>query len=161
MEFINKILQGNCKDRMKELPDKSVRCCVTSPPYLGLRDYGTGKWEGGDADCSHFKESKGANANTGQKNDMQGCGDSIYKDVCPKCGATRVDEQIGLDKRSTGFTCYGIGAMELTDVEVTYWRILSFPFDFQQLLDDMDNSIPADERSVATTAKSETNNPTQ
>ena len=26
------------------LPDKSVHCCVTSPPYWGLRDYGV---EGG------------------------------------------------------------------------------------------------------------------
>lgn len=25
---------------MKELPDESVHCCVTSPPYYALRDYG-------------------------------------------------------------------------------------------------------------------------
>lgn len=25
---------------MREMPDKSVQCCVTSPPYFGLRDYG-------------------------------------------------------------------------------------------------------------------------
>lgn len=31
----------------------SVQTCVTSPPYFGLRDYGTGRWEGGDADCDH------------------------------------------------------------------------------------------------------------
>ena len=29
------------------LPDGSVHCVVTSPPYWGLRDYGLGKWEGG------------------------------------------------------------------------------------------------------------------
>jgi len=34
------ILEGNCLDRLKELPDESVQCCVTSPPYWGLRDYG-------------------------------------------------------------------------------------------------------------------------
>src|SRR5512142_3185366 len=28
-------------------------CVVTSPPYWGLRDYGTGAWEGGDAECDH------------------------------------------------------------------------------------------------------------
>ena len=27
---------------MRSLPDKSVQCCVTSPPYYGLRDYGVG-----------------------------------------------------------------------------------------------------------------------
>jgi DNA modification methylase len=34
------ILVGDCRDRLKELPDASVHCCVTSPPYFGLRDYG-------------------------------------------------------------------------------------------------------------------------
>ena len=35
------------------LPDKSVHCVVTSPPYWGLRDYGLGQWQGGDAECGH------------------------------------------------------------------------------------------------------------
>jgi DNA modification methylase len=35
-----KILQGDCLAKLAELPDKSVQCCVTSPPYWGLRDYG-------------------------------------------------------------------------------------------------------------------------
>ena len=35
-----RILLGDCLDRLKELPDESVHCCVTSPPYFGLRDYG-------------------------------------------------------------------------------------------------------------------------
>ena len=34
------ILVGNCLDTLKTLKDKSVNCCVTSPPYFGLRDYG-------------------------------------------------------------------------------------------------------------------------
>ena len=34
------ILQGDCLERLKALPDGSVHCCVTSPPYWGLRDYG-------------------------------------------------------------------------------------------------------------------------
>jgi DNA modification methylase len=38
-----KILQGDCIEQLKTLPDQSVNCCVTSPPYWGLRDYGTGK----------------------------------------------------------------------------------------------------------------------
>ncbi len=32
-------LQGDCRDIMKTLPETSVHCCVTSPPYWGLRDY--------------------------------------------------------------------------------------------------------------------------
>lgn len=34
------ILQGNCLEKLRELPDASVQCCVTSPPYYALRDYG-------------------------------------------------------------------------------------------------------------------------
>lgn len=35
-----RILIGDARERLKELPDQSVHCCVTSPPYFGLRDYG-------------------------------------------------------------------------------------------------------------------------
>jgi DNA modification methylase len=38
--WLNKILLGNAPDVLMELPDKSIHCCVTSPPYWGLRDYG-------------------------------------------------------------------------------------------------------------------------
>lgn len=34
------ILQGNCLKVLRTLPDQSAHCCVTSPPYWGLRDYG-------------------------------------------------------------------------------------------------------------------------
>jgi len=37
---INTILQGDTRHVLKTLPDNSVGCCVTSPPYYGLRDYG-------------------------------------------------------------------------------------------------------------------------
>ena len=33
------VYNGNCRD-MSELADESIQCCVTSPPYWGLRDYG-------------------------------------------------------------------------------------------------------------------------
>lgn len=35
------ILLGDCRETLKTLPGESVNCCVTSPPYFGLRDYGT------------------------------------------------------------------------------------------------------------------------
>ena len=37
------IKQGDCLEVLKTLPSESVNCCITSPPYWGLRDYGTGK----------------------------------------------------------------------------------------------------------------------
>jgi DNA modification methylase len=36
----HRIIQGDCIEGMRTLPDASVHCCVTSPPYWGLRDYG-------------------------------------------------------------------------------------------------------------------------
>jgi len=32
--------QGDCLEVLRTLPDESIHCCVTSPPYWGLRDYG-------------------------------------------------------------------------------------------------------------------------
>lgn len=34
------MIEGDCRDVLKELADQSVNCIVTSPPYFGLRDYG-------------------------------------------------------------------------------------------------------------------------
>ena len=35
-----KIIVGDVRNTLAKLPDQSVHCCVTSPPYWGLRDYG-------------------------------------------------------------------------------------------------------------------------
>jgi len=34
-----KLLRGDCRSVLKTLPDASVHCCITSPPYWGLRSY--------------------------------------------------------------------------------------------------------------------------
>jgi len=70
----NHIYSGDSLKVLKSLPDKSIHMCVTSPPYWGLRDYRTAKWEGGDANCGHVGELVA---------------------VCPKCGASKIDMQIG------------------------------------------------------------------
>ncbi len=41
MIFLNKIYQGNSEVVLKTFPDNYFDTCVTSPPYYGLRDYGT------------------------------------------------------------------------------------------------------------------------
>lgn len=99
--MIEKIIQGDCSEVLKTLPDESVDCCITSPPYYGLRDYGTGKWIGGDPNCPHRRLNKySAKTSTGHaQNQLIGnVGDSIYKTVCPICGAIREDKQIGLEE---------------------------------------------------------------
>lgn len=99
-----RILLGDVRDRLRDMPDESVHCVVTSPPYWGLRDYGTAHWEGGDVDCDHrsptmregrnedrAKLAGSAATNMGQLLNMAKAG------VCGKCGARRVDQQLGLE----------------------------------------------------------------
>ncbi len=39
-DFINKIIQGDALEILKQMPDECVDTIITSPPYWGLRDYG-------------------------------------------------------------------------------------------------------------------------
>ncbi len=48
------ILTGDCRDLLRAMPEKSVQCCVTSPPYFGLRDYGTAEQIGLEASPAAF-----------------------------------------------------------------------------------------------------------
>lgn len=36
---VNKVYNEDCLIGLKKLPDNCIDCCVTSPPYFGLRDY--------------------------------------------------------------------------------------------------------------------------
>jgi DNA modification methylase len=36
---VNKIFRGDWIECLQDVPSNSVQCCVTSPPYYGLRDY--------------------------------------------------------------------------------------------------------------------------
>jgi DNA modification methylase len=99
------ILQGDCREMLKTLPDCSVHTCITSPPYFGLRDYGTSTWEGGDPKCDHVadptKTKKFGNAEFNKNRPSREATkiDGYYFDsVCGKCGAKRKDSQIGLEQ---------------------------------------------------------------
>jgi len=54
MQESSMILIGDVRERLKELPDQSVNCCVTSPPYWGLRDYGNDGQIGLEQDPDDF-----------------------------------------------------------------------------------------------------------
>jgi len=105
---------GDCQEVLKTLDAESVHCCVTSPPYWGLRDYGTATWEGGDAGCDHIDMDKLAERQRQRKSMVkfgEKCDGStrtrihdeqIGKDcqcigICSKCGARRIDDQLGLE----------------------------------------------------------------
>jgi len=111
----HKIIQGDCIAGMKTLPDGCIHTCVTSPPYWGLRDYGTGTWDGGDSSCNHIDDAA-LSERLRQKKSMISVGEHIdgstrtrvhdeqigntiqHRDVCPKCGAKRIDAQLGAEK---------------------------------------------------------------
>jgi DNA modification methylase len=99
------ILVGDVRERLSELPEGSVQTVVTSPPYWGLRDYGTASWEGGDEGCDHKQATArrdGGRANTngfnGSRSEDSDKGEMNYRSVCGKCGAHRVDAQLGLEE---------------------------------------------------------------
>jgi len=64
---LGRVHHADCRDGLAALPDESVQCCVTSPPYWGLRKYdlpdmvwGAGPaWPGGPP-CEHWFEDCGA-----------------------------------------------------------------------------------------------------
>lgn len=118
----NVIHLGDCLEVLKTLPDNSVDCCVTSPPYYALRDYGTATWVGGDPNCPHYRANKVSySTTTGHKrmSDMgSAVGDAIYKDVCPLCGAKRVDKQLGLENSPEEYVA------KMTEVFMEVYRVL-------------------------------------
>ena len=86
-------LQGDVFDKLKELDNNSIDCVVTSPPYWGLRDYGTAQWQGGNPNCDHIANPNATkkqgnpefNKNRPSREETKYKG--YHKDICPKCGA--------------------------------------------------------------------------
>ena len=101
---LNKIYLGDNIETLKTLPDESVDCCITSPPYYALRDYGTGTWVGGDPNCPHSNTELSTrfirtmtDTSSIQKTNL-GSDVREYVKVCPDCGAVREDKQVGLEE---------------------------------------------------------------
>lgn len=57
MDFKNIIINENCLSGMKQIPDGVIDCCVTSPPYFGLRDYGNAEQIGLEETPEKFVDS--------------------------------------------------------------------------------------------------------
>lgn len=96
---------GEARDVLAEFRDETIDCVITSPPYWGLRDYGTGSWEGGDPFCNHDGEvRRRAEAHVGtvgfsatSESQISSAMAIHGRDGCPACGAERVDRQLGLE----------------------------------------------------------------
>lgn len=94
--FIDQIKCSDALDYLRQLPSDSVHCMVTSPAYFGLRDYGTAQWEGGDPTCDH-QVGRFTSPASAKQTSNHGSGTRQARDVCPHCGARRVDAQVGLE----------------------------------------------------------------
>lgn len=102
-----RILHGHVIDCLRSLPDKSVHCVVTSPPYWGLRKYAGATplvW-GGAPGCEHewqtvFKPAANGIVHDGGMSGETLSGNSATRgpqksDTCDRCGAWRGD--LGLE----------------------------------------------------------------
>src|SRR3972149_1022294 len=96
-----KIYQGHVLETLRKIPNNSVHCCVTSPPYLNLRNYNTDPqiWDA-DPNCLHDwrkftkKGTTGGTASAkvkikGEEN-FQIVADSEQAE-CALCGAIRCE----------------------------------------------------------------------
>ena len=125
MKVKAEVIIGDNRQALKELPDASVQTVVTSPPYWGLRDYGTANWTGGDESCEHIKDSSktkkfgndefNKNRPSREATKLPGY---YYKDLCESCGAIFEDNQIGLEQSPDDFI------EQLCVVFDEVWRVL-------------------------------------
>ena len=84
------------------LPDGSVHCAITSPPYFGLRDYGLGEWQGGDIECEHNPDPRvwinQADRGTDPTPGWRGRNDEAWpQNTCGHCGAVQESAGIGTE----------------------------------------------------------------
>lgn len=91
---------GDAIEVLSELPSRCVHCVVTSPPYWGLRDYGTGTWIGGNPTCPH-SSGRGNNIPHTKYPTVSYPASPAHRggnpQTCRRCGAIRQDRQYGLE----------------------------------------------------------------
>ena len=96
---VNKIYEGDALSILKTFPEKIFNTCVTSPPYYGLRAYGTNPviWDG-DENCQHEFTEETKKGITGGACVLEGAGKAMTEarytpdtkhGFCSKCGAWR------------------------------------------------------------------------
>lgn len=98
-----KLYNGHVLETLKALPSDTISCCITSPPYWALRDYGTDGvvWDG-DADCEHewgapkiHKTNLQAGNPEFQRPWRENASGVSQTNFCNKCGAWK--GQLGLE----------------------------------------------------------------
>lgn len=72
------------------MPEASVDCLVTSPPYWRLRDYGSDAWSGGRYGCQHQTSAVAPTVHVGRF-------------ACQRCRAVRERTQLGLEPEADDY----------------------------------------------------------
>ena len=114
-EYKNKFLRGNALSILKLLPDKSIDCVVTSPPYWGLRNYDTHPlvWDG-NPQCRHKwnagKQKWHSDRGPNKRKEIFSYSfqtKGTVSDICKKCGAWR--GSLGQEPRMELFVKHLVG----------------------------------------------------
>jgi len=143
----NRILQGNVTDKLKELETGTVQCVVTSPPFWGLRDYGTANWTGGSENCDHSSAKEKSRYDYSlktspiQDGSRKGTDAPKWKKECPDCGAVKIDSQIGLEETPEEYV------IKMVEVFREIKRVLKKDGTVWLNLGDSYNSSPAGNKS--------------
>ena len=98
---------GDASTILQSMTHQSVQCCVTSPPYWGLRNYDlVPQWTGGRTDCDHVEKfDKFVRPSYSRRKHELGLDKRLrpqpvyYEGKCGKCGAVSVKSksQIGVE----------------------------------------------------------------
>lgn len=136
------ILVGDVRERIKTIPDGSIHCVVTSPPYWQMRDYAVVPWEGGDPTCTHGRWRRSnvpqtmngrtaweaAQAEAAERaltmpalhnrypTGGRALGNGHYR--CDLCGAMKFDPQVGLEPSPEAYV------QTITEISRQIWRVL-------------------------------------
>jgi DNA modification methylase len=118
---MNKVYFGDCRDSLRQMKEEGIKVqtCVTSPPYYGLRDYGTGTWIGGDENCNHAGITLGNNRNFNYAKGSKANNPNISSGNCTKCNAIKQDYQIGNEQTPQEFID------NLVEVFACVWDVLA------------------------------------
>lgn len=118
-----RLICGHVLDVLRSLPDASIHCVVTSPPYWGLRDYKLAPqaW-GGAPGCAHDYAESAASPRNGRDWDPTAGVSPVGRDYKPsggafcRCGAWR--GSLGLEPT------IGLYLSHLVEVFAEVWRVL-------------------------------------
>lgn len=104
-----RIIEGHCLESLRRLPAQSVHCMVTSPPYYGLRNYGTTPqiW-GGKRKCHH----RWTDSSQTRKANMDGIGSRSLNPAAKKRRAQlrAAEGSAGTTRLDSSQTCRKCGA---------------------------------------------------